>query len=118
MSITEGKVGSRNVIGESSSAHALSIRPFTLRDSEDTMSAQTGEGSTLAAFMVRLNNKAVTFQQEYGDRKKSVVHFSRSAPKVEEVPTSSSTSVPTFSSTSVPTCSSTSSDTHEGTAVE
>ncbi len=118
MSITEGKVGSRNVIGESSSAHALSIRPFTLRDSEDTMSAQTGEGSTLAAFMVRLNNKAVTFQQEYGDRKKSVVHFSRSAPKVEEVPTSSSTSVPTFSSTSVPTFSSTSSDTQEGTAVE
>jgi serine/threonine protein kinase len=91
MSITEGKVGSRNVIGESSSAHARSIRPFTLRDSEDTMSAQTGEPSTLAAFMVRLNNKAVTFQQEYGDQKKSVVHFSRSSPKVDEVPTSSST---------------------------
>ncbi|KAH8944590.1 hypothetical protein BDL97_13G119600 [Sphagnum fallax] len=96
MSITEGKVDSRNVVGESSSAHARS----NLRVSEDTLSAQTGEDSTLAAFTRgfdstvaaysraafrgRLDKKVVTFEKDYGDLMKSVVHFSRS-PKTSNV---------------------------------
>ncbi|CAK9202827.1 unnamed protein product [Sphagnum troendelagicum] len=99
MSITEGKVDSRNVVGESSSAHARS----NLRVSEDTLSAQTGEDSTLAAFTPgfdstvaaftlaafrgRLDKKVVTFEKDYGDLMKSVVHFSRS-PKTSNVDTS------------------------------